>query len=463
MNTSIFSNDHKYKQPMAVLLLPAICVQVYLAISLLIFVFGPVSWPIANQTQFWSLIASYHIAFIGGYWLAVRWKPIRKAGCPEEHISITLYRFFWPLLTIALIAMLIGHRNLTMAPSYIPTSMAIDFYRGLVNPLDGYLYKLSNEAKANFSGNTLVTALYGLLIVSKAILINFLVMSWPKLSIWKRGTGLFVTMIPLISGVSVGTNKPIFDLLFLYSSVLAVNVLLARRSGIGQFLATRKTLVIVVAALIVFCPYYFQHTMSQRAPTLDYVESLSSKTTKITTNPKFKEFCDSGGHQRYQACMFATMASTYLTQGYYGMSLAIEKPFETTYGIGSSTFLLESFQKYLGIDLRPRTFQHKVSEQWSEQGQWHSMYSQWANDIGFWGVTIGMLMLGYVSATIWISAIEFHDFIARCLIPLFVVLFLFIPANNQVFNILETLSTFWLLMIPWIYQRFKAGTRLHSP
>ena len=96
---------------MAVLLLPAICVQVYLAISLLIFVFGPVSWPIANQTQFWSLIASYHIAFIGGYWLAVRWKPIRKAGWPEEQISTTLHRFFWPLLTIALIAMLIGCLN----------------------------------------------------------------------------------------------------------------------------------------------------------------------------------------------------------------------------------------------------------------------------------------------------------------------------------------------------------------
>lgn len=448
---------------MAVLLLPAICVQVYLAISLLIFVFGPVSWPIANQTQFWSLIASYHIAFIGGYWLAVRWKPIRKAGWPEEQISTTLHRFFWPLLTIALIAMLIGHRNLTMAPSYFPTSMPFDFYRGLVNPLDGYLYKLSNEAKANFSGNTLATALFGLFIVSKAILINFLVMSWPKLSVWKRGAGLFVTMIPLISGVSVGTNKPIFDLLFLYSSVLAVNVLLARGSGIGRFLAARKTLVIVVVGLIVFCPYYFQHTMSQRAPTLEYVETLSSKTKKIAVNSTFKDFCDSGGDTTYKACMFVTMASTYLTQGYYGMSLAVDHPFDSTYGIGNSNFLLESFHKYLGIDLRPRTFQHKVSEQWSEEGQWHSMYSQWANDIGFWGVAIAMLVLGFVSATIWVAAIEFRDFIARCLVPLFVVLFLFIPANNQIFNILETLSTFWVLMMLWIYQRFTAGARLRSP
>lgn len=444
---------------MAVLLLPAIALQIYLAISLLIFVFGPVVWPINNAAMFWSLIASYHIAFIAGYWLAVSRKPIRAAGWPEADIGTVLHRYFWPLLTAALIALLIGHRNLTLTPSYIPTSMAADFFRGLTNPLDAYLYKLSSEAKANFSGNIFGTTLFGLLIISKTILVNFLVMSWPILSIWKRAAGLFVTMIPLISGVSVGTNKPIFDLLFLYGSVMLINLLLARGSGIWNFLAVRKTLVGVLLGLIIFCPYYFQHTMSQRAPTLDYVDSLSSKKEKVTANSAFKQFCEEGDETTYRACMLVTMASTYLTQGYYGMSLALDKPFDSTYGIGNSTFLLESFDKYLGLDFKPRTFQHKVSDQWSADGQWHSMYSQWANDLSFWGVVLGMLALGFLSATIWISAVEFNDFVARCLIPLFVVLFLFIPANNQVLNMLETLSTFVMLVTLWAYQSIRTVKR----
>lgn len=437
-------------QSLLLLWAPCIATLLYLGGSLLLFRFGPVDWPVHNEGELWMFNALYLSMFFVGYAAALhqryRWTTYRTESASRDFTA----RFFWPVWACAALVVLIGHRNLTLAPSYLPTTLFSDFVDGLVDPLGAYLYKLSDEAKGNFAGNPVVTLLFGVLAFSKLMLVHMLVISWPVMSRLKKLLGCLVALFPVVSGVCVGTNKPVFDVAFLFAAILAVHVFMVPQAARIGFIKARGALVLLTAGIIVFAGVYFHYTMNARAPGLEYAESLSSTAGVVRLKPGFQAYCKNAGEWTAKGCHFASIGSIYMTQGYYGMSLSLDIPHETTYGLGHSKFIIGALSKYLGIDLAPRTFQHKIHHQWSATGQWHTAYSQWANDVGFLGVGFVMLVLGFYACAIWISALATRNMAAVCTIPLLSTLIVFIPANNQVFNMFESLATFVVLFIAWL-------------
>ncbi|WP_296990586.1 hypothetical protein [Thalassospira sp. UBA1131] len=431
---------------------PVFFALLYLSFSLLMFKYGPIDWPIKNEEVFWVLNFSYLVMFFLGFCLAIwnrPWWVDRERVLHPRDFSV----FFWPACVCVFLVVLIGHRNLTMSSSYVPTTIFSDFLTGLISPEKGYVYKLSEEAKENFSGNPPVTFLYGALSFSKLILIYILVAGWPKLSRRKKTIGSFISIFPIITGVCVGTNKPIFDVALGFSSIILICALIQPGFERLHFLKERFVIILMTLSIIIFAGFYYQHTMSVRAGGLEYAASLSSnsnsKVSEIRVKPGFQEYCESSGDWTLKICSLLSTGTIYMTQGYYGMSLSTDVPLETTYGMGHSKFLLEALRKYLDIDLNPRTFQHKIDDQWSATGQWHSAYSQWANDVGFAGVVLVMLALGFYFGGVWVSALIGRNDIAICSIPLIMTLILFIPANNQIFNILGSFASFVVLFTAW--------------
>jgi hypothetical protein len=134
-----------------------------------------------------------------------------------------------------------------------------------------------------------------------------------------------------------------------------------------------------------------------------------------------------------------------LVQGYYGFSLALDQNFTTTFGFGNSPFLSRQFEWITGISLKNRTYQYKIDNLWSESVQWHTFYSQFANDFHFLGVSVLLFFIGFFMAITWKSIFLFSNYFALLLMPLYFEMFIFIPANNQIFGYIETLSTFFIL------------------
>lgn len=95
----------------------------------------------------------------------------------------------------------------------------------------------------------------------------------------------------------------------------------------------------------------------------------------------------------------------------------------------------------------------KITLQWDEFVYWHSFYSYIANDVGFWGVAVIMLILGAYFSSAYLSATTEDNEYAKMLLPLFGILFLYIPAKNQIFGLLETMISFWSLTILFIVSR----------
>lgn len=438
---------------------PCIVTLLYLTGSLMLSKFGPIDWPIHNWGKLLAFNMAYLLMFLVGYgiafWQRHQWSEHRGDTVSESGAA----KYFWLIWACAVLVVLIGHRNLVHGPSYLPTTLVSDFVFGLAHPLDAYLYKLSDEAQRNFAGNPPLTLLFGVLAFSKLVLVYLLVASWPKLTGLKKTVGVAVAVFPVISGVSVGTNKPVFDVAFVFSTLILVHVFMTPAAERLGFLKKRRALIGLTASIFIFAGFYFQQTMNARAPGLEYAKSLSSSAGVVRVKPGFQAYCENSGEWTAKGCHLLSMGTIYLTQGYYGMSLSMDIPLESTYGLGHSKFMTDALRKYLQVDLAPRTFQQKISQQWSATGQWHSAYSQWANDVGFYGVTLVMLALGFYVGAIWCSALATHNVAAVCSIPLLATLICFIPANNQVFNIFESLATFTVLFVVWLYSTVS-GARL---
>lgn len=156
---------------------------------------------------------------------------------------------------------------------------------------------------------------------------------------------------------------------------------------------------------------------------------------------------------------FYEKLTVYMVQGYQGMSFSLGEKFDTSYGIGHSIFLQKVFAEHFGADIGERSFQHKITNRWDEKVQWHSFYSHIANDVGFTGVILVMFILGYYYASVIVSIARDDNIFSKMLLPLFAIMFIYMPANNQVLSFLETMVSFWVLTALFIFYNWRLRLR----
>ncbi len=423
-------------------LLPLVLVEIYLLLTLLLLGFGPLRWNLANSDIFWVLIFLYHIAFILGFCLFfryVRWSGDRADEA--SRVDIFILRYFWAFIILALVGSLIGYRHLIGTGSYIPYNFFPDLYEGLINPRIRRAFITSDEAQNNFNGNFSVSLVWGLISFAQYGLIPILVAFWTRLTRTEQMSAILVSLISPVSGISAGTNKPIFDFLFMYLTVFFFHFLSNYNGNYIQIFKHRK-IILFSCCLLCFTFWYFDHSMSQRASDFHYLEGVSTPGDIV--------FKSNGSDELSPLTNAFEKITVYLVQGYYGMSLAIDEDFDSTYGVGHSNFLLREMRDVFGVDLFSKTYQYKISDRWDQFVQWHSFYSQAANDVGFPGVIIVMFALGLWFFIMCHSAIVNSNNIAKCILPFFVLMFVYFPANNQVFNMMNSTLAFAMFNIIWI-------------
>jgi hypothetical protein len=193
--------------------------------------------------------------------------------------------------------------------------------------------------------------------------------------------------------------------------------------------------------------------MSQRGGDLRYIEGTSVYGDIIVTQNALD-------HQDNFIYYTYSWLSSYIVQGYYGFSLALDQEFDSTYGVGNSIFIARNIESLLGIEISARTFQQKIDGIWSETAQWHSFYSYFANDFHFTGVAFVCFFISFLLAKVWFSFIRDGNVFAGAAIPIFSILIIFIPANNQIFSFLDGLSAFIISMYLWWLSNRKFGRKI---
>lgn len=415
--------------------IPLILVEFYLCATLLLMLLGPINYELNNKGKFWLLICAYHVAFIVGYLLVSFHKKkykLQNTWFSEKNIR----KYYWIMLAIGVLVWMVAYRNGTRASSYIPYELPENFITGLLHPAERYYWKFSDEALSQFQGNKLVTGCASLVYPLYYCIPASMIYMWDKISKSQKILSYVQIFLSLSIGISIGTNKYIFDIVFILLGGIIIEMFCSEEGF--KILKKRKLIVFTTVFLCIFAVWYFTFNLRDRVGNMSkYVVSGNDDITMDKPSGKdYEGFLNS----------MLVGAESYLCQGYYGFSLALDQEFTSTYGLGHSTFILVTVDGMLGTDLTSRTYQFKISDRWSNKSRWHSFYSQMANDVGFYGVILVMLVLGALLAQVWKDACEDNDVIAKNMLILFVIMFIYMSANNQVGNFSGTFFSFWELL-----------------
>ena len=420
-------------------ILPIASVEIYLLFTLFVFAAGPVKYFVEDALLFWGFIAVYHVALVVGYVCGIV-SPSRSVKKNVNGRS-RAGAVSWILVLSALVAFVIGHKNISMSDSLIPLDLLDNVMLGLSDNQEVYAQKI---ARINdFSGDKLMNVLYIFFAYSRVVVVSFLVYEWSNLRLFKKLVLLVVSVLPVLSGLSVGTNKPIFDFAFIFGMSLAI-YFVGNFCRYGRFRFSSRLGFMVFSAIAFFgAVVYFGFAMESRGGSADYIVG-TSPLGHIQLDDDYLPVSDLTFVESTWVWL-----SSYLVQGYYGFSQALLADFSWTYGAGNSPFLARQVEWVTGVDLLDGTFPHKISPIWNEDAQWHSWYSHLASDLYFSGIAIFMALFGYFFAVVWKSYCDTDNRIAPYLLPLFGLAFIFTPANNQVFGFMETFSAFVILSLVW--------------
>lgn len=161
-----------------------------------------------------------------------------------------------------------------------------------------------------------------------------------------------------------------------------------------------------------------------------------------TGHPVFSIF---GANYGLNLAMFLS----YLSQGYYGLGLALETPWHWTHFQGFSYSVSVLSNRVLGLEWEwPNTLVYQVglTTGWGET-KWHTVFTHFATDFTFPGTILLFGFFAYVFARSWRAAILYENPFAILMFTLLTLGAFFVPANNQLLHTPGALFTTILISI----------------
>jgi len=151
--------------------------------------------------------------------------------------------------------------------------------------------------------------------------------------------------------------------------------------------------------------------------------------------------------------------SQYITQGWYGLSLALQLPFVWTYGFGNSYSMMIVYDRFLfGESLLDLSYPYRVGEAfgWGDrQDKWYSWFTWVASDVSFLGVLLLAIPMGYVYGTTWRESVEYRNPVSIFLFSLLTLGLVFLPANNQLLHTPNGVLVFFIAVLMWVFTKHR--------
>lgn len=423
--------------PRRVVMFPIWFFQFYLSVTVFLFAFGPWPWPVPDPFALYLFLFCAQFALWFGY----------RTGLNSSQGG---YFGRWRIDTLIKISLLM---NLVwIVPSFM-LRMNIEVLniaeiigaiaRGFLDPGSNYLARaqaFSELEKTPFFG-------YISLLISPLLwlLVPLGVVYWSRLNRITRYLFVFFVIADLLSWVAIGTNKGLADFVILLPWLLVAKSpeLIANIKPARIF----KILIIFLLGFILLFSF-FTLGMSGRGH-----ESIPTYNEAARIEIDKENWMVSMLPPEGQGAV-ATFTS-YLVQGYYALSLALEEPFESTYGLGNSYYLTGLAQHFIGKGvISDRTYPAKIEKYgWDRLTQWHSFYTWIASDVSFVGTIVVVFLIGRLFAMVWLDVLRKNNPFAVALFALLIIMLFYFPANNQVLAFSGTANPFFFLLVCWLLTR----------
>lgn len=282
---------------------------------------------------------------------------------------------------------------------------------GLANPKLGYKLSVEDPRTPQVSWS-----IYFLISIFNSLYFIVGFMVWDRLKIVAKGILLIFVIIDLIYWVGRGINFGVIAMVVIFSLSMLV-----RTKGNFSF-----SLIVKYFLLLVFAVLAFSLMMNARSEGgVADLQVFSFPHSSVDENSGLLLFFPD-----YLRPAVLTVFS-YVIQGYYMMSLALQLDFQSTWGAGWNPALV-SLMEVLGINFSSNSYITRLEPIGVDPTiYWHSAYTWFANDVSFIGVPLVIFLLGYFMAVSWKMSIFSGDVVSKIVFVCTAGVSIFLFANNN--------------------------------
>lgn len=423
--------------------LPAMAWISYHVIVLALFYLGPLHWPIHRSWPLLIFLASANLMFLIGYVLAMTVPPHGGySSLPVGYFKIG-----------ALLVVILFIPNLYIYTGKAPTELG----DAIVD--QGAAWSEMQRHIAETSGSrTWYAALRSILSPFTIAAIPLLFLIWKDLSLRWRAAGTLALFCAIGFSLARGTDKETVEIGLFF--ILSMFLLWLKSEGSGRRKAAQLAVALFAGAIAVtlVLGLFVTRKSARLGDVVTYCQPVTGQCSDYDNRLI--------GWLPTESLGAASVVVNYLTQGYYGLSLAIEKPFESTFGLGHSAFLLTQYERTHGTDdFMSRAYLLKIDEEdgWPRKHSWSTAYIWLANDIGFTGTALSMLIFGFIAGMAWRDYIYRDNLSAFLVIVLFSITLFFIPMNLQLTQTADYYLPSLVWLAGWLLTRGTKSTITPQP
>jgi hypothetical protein len=243
----------------------------------------------------------------------------------------------------------------------------------------------------------------------------------------------------ITSYIKMGTNKGIFDIIIMLPWIFIISYI---RRGKRSTRKKSYKRVLLFSAILLFGFYFFTQSQLQRKGEVGAKAIHNMGNTLLEANQEKPDFISQEFYLGYLAL------NRYLTSGYYAFSRSFDIEYSNTFPFGSSMFLTRHADNIFNTDyFQDKSFPGELEKTtgWSYFELWHSLYSWLVSDYGHGGILLILFILSRWLAKYWMLSLIDINPINMVKFLLLMIVFLYIPANNQIFQNAESSITFIVL------------------
>lgn len=449
----------------ALLQAPVVLAVGYFTASALLFFFGPIDWPQVNKVQLAGFLVFAFAAIFIGWIVGSRLKT-------RDSINLS---GLWVMAAAGALANII----LLFPAAYVYTgSMPWDFFRALGDQSAAY-EQMQRVLAEGMPFRGAVAGLRALAGPATVVLPALSILLWGRMGSRLRMLVVAGLLATFFFSVYRGTDKETFDIAILQGASLAVVLAryVSKTRSVSYFrIAGALTILVLIVGMLL------NSLIDKKAQRLGFnadatVEQAlradrNGRPEGLQTKVPVTAFCIGGyictetvnagaSAREVQSSFAVSMVTAYVAQGYYGLGLALQQPFQSMFGFGHSGILTRLYMAVSHDDeFLDRAITTRLGERgWDARYQWSTAYTWLANDIGVWGAGILVGLIACIWGLSWKDAIYGRNDAAAIVFCLLSWFFVYLPASNQIMQTADGYLALLVWLGLWLLSRLGVKFR----
>jgi hypothetical protein len=431
---------------------PLLIIFGYVVSTFILFLAWPINWPIYYWSDWLRLIGYVSLCF-----------AIIAAAMLIGSAGATRVRAPLPYLPVLLVAGAVAAALLLIPASFAYTGRGPWEVIDALRDQGGAYRRLQIQLFATEGHRNMIVALRVLAAPLTFAVLPLGVIHWRTIGIAGRAAVVVAVLTSVNFSILRGTDKEIADLFIAGSAGALVAYGRNRALGRGGWEIVRRFWKPAIVALLFV--YLAQGLFTERKQ-----ERLGGFVSRTAICINASSICADLDNpwiswlplrQRFGATMFILSTSS----GYYGLELALEKPFESSFGVGHSPAALSIYEA-LTDDPTPhlKTFTYRNgADGWSDDNYWSTLVTWIANDVGFLGALPVLALVGYLWGLWWREAAAGMSDPAAVLFVEATTMMFYFPANDQVLGSYDGYTVIFVWLLVWLWHRTRRALSAAIP